>query len=553
MLPSDYYLANFNHLVDFVESTYRELLDDEERAWLQRLRELPKPAQQLYVRLLGRKASLFRISRLSYPEIESIPIAADHLVAVGLGCDDPGDDLSTILRSFTKPELINRLELDDVSKLSRVELTDRIESADPATRLRYVNRLESSDSWIGISGHRHFALFSLCFFGNLSQDISEFVRRDLGTLRYEGYVINERQRPFKSRRQLESHLRYYECDAISRSIDFDDKSALLKLANQIPQRCPKDHHLDRRIDRIRNRIARQLERLGDCREALTLYKESLNPPGRERAARLLYKLEEHAHVRDVLAKIIAEPRGEAELQFAQQFSVKTGVLRSKRVKPFKPQITKLALNQSEARVEIAAKEFFSQFGDCYFVENNLVDGVLGLFIWDIVFANVPGAFFNPFQSAPSDLYHQEFVEKRQVLLDKRMQELEDPVLFATRVRKKYESRYGIANPLVRWHKLPEQLLSKALFRIPVEHWKSLFERLLMDLRENSSGLPDLVLFPADGSYELIEIKGPGDAIQKNQRRWMRYFSEHDIPCRVVNVRWIQATVLQDSINLETDG
>ena len=145
------------------------------------------------------------------------------------------------------------------------------------------------------------------------------------------------------------------------------------------------------------------------------------------------------------------------------------------------------------------------------------------------------------------------MEKRQVLLDKRMQELEDPVQFATRVRKIYESRYGIANPLVRWHKLPEQLLSKALFRIPVEHWKSLFERLLMDLRENSSGLPDLVLFPADGSYELIEIKGPGDAIQKNQRRWMRYFSEHDIPCRVGNVRWIQATVLQDSINLEMDG
>jgi len=176
-----------------------------------------------------------------------------------------------------------------------------------------------------------------------------------------------------------------------------------------------------------------------------------------------------------------------------------------------------------------------------------------LFIWDIVFANVPGAFFNPFQSAPSDLYHQEFVEKRRVLLDKRMQELDDPVRFAATVRKIYESRYGIANPLVRWHKLPEQLLSKALFRIPVEHWKSLFERLLMDLRENSSGLPDLILFPADGSYELIEIKGPGDAIQKNQRRWMRYFSEHDIPCRVVNVSWIQVTVVQDPINLESDG
>ena len=552
MLPSDYYLANFNHLVDFVDSTYRELLDDEERAWLQRLRKLPKSAQQLYVRLLGRKATLFRVSRLSYPEIESIPIAVNHLVEVGLGSDGAGDELSTILRSFTKPELINRLELDDVSKLSRVELTDHIESADHATRLRYVDRLEKSDSWIRVNGHHHFALFSLCFFGNLYQDSSEFVRRDLGTLRYEDYVINESQRPFTSRRQLESHLRYFECDAISRSIDFDDKSALLKLSDQLPQRWPKDHHLDRRIDRLRNRIARQLERLGEYREALALYKESLNPPGRERAARLLYKLEEHVHARDVLARIIAEPRGEAELQFAKQFSVKIGVSQSKREKPFKPQITKLALKESEARVEIAAKEFFSQFGDCYYVENNLIDGVLGLFIWDIIFANVSGAFFNPFQSAPSDFYHQEFVEKRQVLLDKRMQDINDPVRFAATVREVYKTRYGIANPLVRWHKLPEQLLSKALLRIPVEHWKSLFLRLLMDLRENSSGLPDLILFPADGHYELIEIKGPGDAIQKNQRRWMRYFSEHDIPCRVVNIRWIQPALARDPINLETD-
>ncbi len=546
MLSSDYYLANFNSLVGFVESTYRELLDDAERAWLQRLRKLPKPAQQLYVRLLGRKASLFRISLLSYPEIESIPIAAGHLVEVGLGSDDVGNDLSSLLRSFTKPELIKRLELDQMSRLPRVELTEYIESADAETRQRYVDRLVSSDSWIRLKGHHHFTLFSLCFFGNLYQDSSEFVRRDLGTLRYENYVINEHLRPFTSREQLESHLRYFECDALAALIDFDDKSALLKLADKIPERWPNDHHLDRRIDRLQNRIARQLERLGEYRKALVLYKKSINPPGRERAVRLLYKLDEHEQARDLLAQIITKPRGEAELQFAQHFSAKIGVSRNKPEKPFKPQTTTLALKESESRVEIAARDFFSQFGDCYFVENSLVDGVLGLFIWDIIYADVPGAFFNRFQSAPSDFYHQEFIEKRQSLIDCRMQELDDPIRFAATVRRNYESRQGIANPLVRWHKLSEQLLSKALLRIPVEHWKPLFIRLLKDLRENSSGLPDLILFPVDGSYELIEIKGPGDAIQKNQRRWMRYFNEHHIPCRVVNIRWTRSSVVQDS-------
>ncbi len=552
MLPSDYYLANFNFLVDFVESTYRELLVEAELDWLRRLRDSPKSAQQLYVRLLGRKASLFRLSRLSYSEIESIETAAAHLVTSGLGSVDVGDDLSIVLRSFTKPELIKRLELDQLSSLPRVELTEHLESAGDETRQGYIDRLAGSDSWIRINGHHHFTLFRLCFFGNLYQDSSEFVRRDLGTLRYEDYVINDQLRPFTSREQLESHLRYFECDALAELIDFDDKSALLKLSDQLPERWPNDHHLDRRLDRLRNRIARQLERLGEYLDALRLYQESINPPGRERAARLLYKLEEHERAGLLLSQMIDAPRGEAELQFAQQFSSKIGVARKQRVKPFKPQTTKLALKESDTRVEVAATQFFSQFGDCFFVENSLIDGALGLFIWDIIFADVPGAFFNPFQSAPSDFYHLEFLEKRQHLIDCRMRALDDPIRFAAMVRKNYDSRQGIANPLVRWHKLSEELLSKALLRIPAEHWKAMFLRLLTDLRENSSGLPDLILFPAGGSYELIEIKGPGDALQKNQRRWMRYFAEHRIPCRVVNVRWTRSTALRDSISSKSD-
>jgi len=171
--------------------------------------------------------------------------------------------------------------------------------------------------------------------------------------------------------------------------------------------------------------------------------------------------------------------------------------------------------------------------------------VLGLFIWDIIFANVPGAFFNPFQSAPSDFYHRDFVNKRQALIDERMTALNDPLKFGGIVRDNYRVCHELANPLVRWHRLSEELLAKALLRIPANHWRSIFTRLLEDLRENSSGLPDLILFPEEGSYELIEIKGPGDTIQNNQRRWMRYFSEHHIPSRVVNVRWIRST--EDSL------
>ncbi|NQZ10656.1 MAG: VRR-NUC domain-containing protein, partial [Algicola sp.] len=41
----------------------------------------------------------------------------------------------------------------------------------------------------------------------------------------------------------------------------------------------------------------------------------------------------------------------------------------------------------------------------------------------------------------------------------------------------------------------------------------------------------------DGGYELVEVKGPGDRLQKNQLRWMQYFHQQGIRHRVVHVRW----------------
>jgi len=36
---------------------------------------------------------------------------------------------------------------------------------------------------------------------------------------------------------------------------------------------------------------------------------------------------------------------------------------------------------------------------------------------------------------------------------------------------------------------------------------------------------------------LVEGKSPGDKLQKNQGRWMHYFSQHNIPHRVLHVKY----------------
>jgi len=90
---------------------------------------------------------------------------------------------------------------------------------------------------------------------------------------------------------------------------------------------------------------------------------------------------------------------------------------------------------------------------------------------------------------------------------------------------------------VVWPLLDEALLVLSLDRIPAVHLKAIFQRLLADLPRHRSGLPDLIRFPANGSYELVEVKGPGDRLQDHQTLWLHYFADQGIPARVCHVTW----------------
>ena len=105
------------------------------------------------------------------------------------------------------------------------------------------------------------------------------------------------------------------------------------------------------------------------------------------------------------------------------------------------------------------------------------------------------------------------------------------------VKKRWRQKQGLMNPLVNWQGLDLDLIELALERIDHAHWRAVFERILQDLRNNRAGFPDLVHFPSAGGYCLIEVKGPGDSLQKNQQRWMQYFDEHGIPHQLTRVTW----------------
>lgn len=540
MLPEDYYCRNFLALTRFVHARCDDILSLAERAWFECVESLPRDALRLYVRLLCRRGSTFRVGRLRYDEIASIDGAIDRLVAAGLAERTP-PPMASLSALLSRAELVALVGTDRRDRRRRALLeTMLLESGDAAL----ATRAAALDRWVSLVGREHFATFMLCFFGNARQDLSEFVCRDLGHSTWPTYPVDREARAFRDRRALEAHLACMRCETRLDEIPRDDATALERLAESLPDPRDDDASLHRRRGRLLDTIGRRLERLGAFEPALAVYTRSGRPPSRERLVRLLHRTGENRRALDLVRDMLAGDADDAERQFAETWHRRLAVACRESPPPptrFRPCGSRLVLRRSSLRVEEASRRYFARRGECHYTENALVTGVLGLFVWDITYSAVPGAFFNPFQAAPADFHGREFRCARREALQLRLAEIEDPAAMRTRVLEQFERRRGCLNGWVQWTRLTPALLERALDRIPGRHWRAMFDRLLDDPVGNASGWPDLVLFPREGGYELLEIKGPGDALQRHQRRWMRHFDRHGIPYRCVQVRWTDAS------------
>ena len=245
-------------------------------------------------------------------------------------------------------------------------------------------------------------------------------------------------------------------------------------------------------------------------------------------------------------QIIAAPEDEAEFEFAAKFGrriLKKSKLTIPEIYPvFEPltpasHILEIEFEQGR-RVEEATRCWYESNGHrAVYVENALFTGLFGLVFWDIIFAPIKGVFFNPFQRGPVDLFTSLFRVQREELIAARLLAIEDGTVLSARAFETFDDKRYIANFLVNWQVIDRSLLQLALERIPAKHLLSVFERLLVDLRSNRSGLPDLIVFPDTGGYQLVEVKGPGDKLQANQSRWIRHFEQIKLPFEVVNVQW----------------
>ena len=105
------------------------------------------------------------------------------------------------------------------------------------------------------------------------------------------------------------------------------------------------------------------------------------------------------------------------------------------------------------------------------------------------------------------------------------------------MRETYRDKYGVSNALMAWAKFSAGFLDEVLRAIPRQHLLAMFDFMLDDLRQTRTGFPDLVMCFGPGSYRLVEVKGPGDQLRREQRLWFELFERVGIPASVLRVTW----------------
>jgi len=544
-LAADYYLTNFQFMVDWVLQRYTDLLSADEHQFIAAFQQLTPTSQCLLVRLSGRKGPLFRRDKLHYAEIDSIEQAAQELIAAGLLSSDRLLSINDAADLLTKVELLNLFSQDlSGTKQARKEvlvgqLGERY--SEPKIWQDWTNHqlgmVYHLDNQVIISN------LLLLFFGNAYQDLTEFVLQDLGLYRYENYTIDHQHRVFKNRAELEQYQLLIQLR--ERLEQADTTEQLIQIADQLPE-SSTSIRLERRRARLCNQLAYKLERASEHLLALSLYTQSHLPPARERRIRLLEKQGDFSAAWQLLNELLQTPCDEHELQVAQRMAPRLAKkLGEAAVKKTRSSVVEqhlvlprtIDVEGNFLRVEEVVRQHLDQpESPCFYVENLLLSGLFGLWLWPEMFRGIDGAFANPFQAAPLDLYQENFSTNRPGI--NQLWQLLDENQYQDHIRQVWREKNGMTNHLVHWQFLDQALLDLALHSIPATHLKAIFERLLFDIKNNRSGLPDLIqFFPSTNSYRMIEVKGPGDRIQDNQQRWLDYFAANAIPAEVWYVDW----------------
>ena len=253
------------------------------------------------------------------------------------------------------------------------------------------------------------------------------------------------------------------------------------------------------------------------------------PPARERRARILTKQKKVQEAASLLAEIEKTPVSATERLFVERFGKRGG--------GYQPPTTVIEIQDTPESVEdFVLLELLEEGSWGVHSENLMLKTLTGLIYWPICFAPMPGAFTNPFQSGPHDLYATDFFLQRIEAVEALEASLTLEADFIAHVTEIAATKQGIANRLVSWGLLESIPIDEWLRAIPIAQLQQLSQFLIRNLTEYRRGFPDLFICYESGRVEYVEVKGPSDQLQPQQRAWFEEFNRMNIPARVVKLQ-----------------
>jgi hypothetical protein len=545
ILNDTYYLDNFRKLLDFVSVKYEDLLNDQEKKFISQFHSLSQDAQCLYVRLMSRKGPYFRTDKLAYKEIKNIPKAINELVALFFFERNPLHDIEFVLNTFTKPELEELIKMNsevlnkDALRFSRkAEILDHLLVIDKESLFD----IFYTDFEIVFPLYFEFiSVFKLLFFGNTYNDLTEFILEDIGMMKFEKYEIRDEDRYFTERKLVDDTFILSQIRTeLLLTIQSNDLEGVLHIGELIKS---YDFHekLNPKVQKSFTEIGRFIEKFKLWNEALNYYKLTEYPPAMERKVRVHDKLGDYKAALKTCEHIIDIGENEEEIEFAQKFSetLKKKLqlpYEKRKLEKFNTLTLEIEIDKSVRIEELILNYFINQGYSGFYSENGIWKALFALLFWDIMFMPLPEVFFNPYQRGPADLFTNEFRIKRAEQFTDRFKELESSDLIEYTL-KMYEIKFNTANALISWKYIQKEQLVLLLNMVPKDHVLAICQRMSSNLKDMKTGFPDLMIFDEkDTSYFAAEVKGPGDQLRPNQKRWLRYFETKGIPYKVVQVK-----------------
>ncbi|KAL1944729.1 hypothetical protein VTO73DRAFT_3159 [Trametes versicolor] len=190
----------------------------------------------------------------------------------------------------------------------------------------------------------------------------------------------------------------------------------------------------------------------------------------------------------------------------------------------------------EVSVEMLALQYYEGKGfKGFHCEGRIVTTLFGLLFWDIIFAPVPGAFETRYQSAPLDLAEDTFYYVRQPLADARLAEIKDGRA-AEILEAAYDEHQGKMCVGVRWDLFEKDDLLGIVKGLKANGLAIICKLMCEEYAARTGGVPDLILWhPTDNTTKFVEVKGPNDSLQENQKVWIDVLSRAGVEVELCHV------------------